>query len=466
MRVLLAVLFCAFQVTSSVEDEHAGHDHGDHGAFEWSGIFEVPDDLYMWTAQKVDGNYADATMKIVVLPASAATEAALEALEDSAAHALEHDCVEVDTDGTLTPDAHECYDLHFDQNMWQSIYRIDTSQTDHVAFFTQHVPTEFENTAHYLKDSTGEDIEPAAEHMAHGEEEAHAEWGASIAAAIIVNLITLNGVVFFLPVFSKLAENHAAVFEGVLCSFAAGALIACALFLLLFESTHLVGEGWDKETDIVWRWGTMVLLGFFIPSVFDTTAALVAEARSKKSEAGQENEKLDGQGVRNKARIVSSVVLGDFMHNLCDGFFLGAAFKGCGVSFGWGVALGTVLHEVPQELADYAILTGSTVQLKPWKALVFNFLSGLSVVIGVLIINAAEVGNSATGLLLAFGGGVYIYIAAAECMPKVHSLNLPAKTHLACTFCFVIGAVLIGLILLDHEHCTAGGGHDHSGHGH
>ncbi len=53
--------------------------------------------------------------------------------------------------------------------------------------------------------------------------------------------------------------------------------------------------------------------------------------------------------------------------------FLGAAFKGCGGSFAMGVFLATVLHEIPQELADYAILTGSSVGMRPAMALLINF---------------------------------------------------------------------------------------------
>ena len=34
-----------------------------------AGIFEVPEATYLWTAQKVKGAYADATMKLVALPA-------------------------------------------------------------------------------------------------------------------------------------------------------------------------------------------------------------------------------------------------------------------------------------------------------------------------------------------------------------------------------------------------------------
>jgi zinc transporter ZupT len=164
---------------------------------------------------------------------------------------------------------------------------------------------------------------------------------------------------------------------------------------------------------------------------------------------------------RSRARLIGAVLIGDFVHNLCDGFFIGAAFKGCGTDFGWKVAVATVLHEIPQELADYAVLTGSEVGMRPSSALLVNFLSGLSVMLGVLVINVSDVSNSAVGLLLAFGGGVYLYIAAVECMAKVLRLRLPARINLGCLSAFTVGAILIGLILLDHEHCVPEGGHAH-----
>ena len=40
------------------------------------------------------------------------------------------------------------------------------------------------------------------------------------------------------------------VFSAMLFAFAAGALLACAFFLLLFESTHLIGVGWKTEVGI------------------------------------------------------------------------------------------------------------------------------------------------------------------------------------------------------------------------
>lgn len=64
-----------------------------------------------------------------------------------------------------------------------------------------------------------------------------------------------------------------------------------------------------------------------------------------------------------------------------------------------------------------------------------------------------------------FGGGTYISIGAAECMPVVFEPAKTARMQFMCALLFIIGATAIGLILLDHKHCEVGGG-DHEGHNH
>jgi len=446
--------------------------------FEWAGIFEVPDDTYLWTAQKVDGEYADATMKIVALPASAATKDELSALEVKGKESLGGACSVLDHGAAFAPAEDTCYQLRFHTELWQSLYTINMKGVSAVAFFAEHVPTEFESTAHYLKDQTGEDVEPMAE--LPEEEAAPVDWLGSIGAALVVNLITLVGVILAVPGIATFAENNHTFVEGFLSAFAAGALLACAFFLLLFESTHLIGEGWDEEVAILWRWGTAILAGFFFPMVVDSMGLVCgwghghghghAQAAAASVEMSQ---KLDAeataaadvddatQTVAAETSVLSAVLLGDFFHNLCDGFFIAAAFKGCGAAFAWGVVLSTCLHELPQELADYAILTGSDVGFKPTQALIYNFVSGLSVVLGVIIVNLVPVSDAIIGLMLAFGGGVYVYLASVVCMPKVAKLNGSVAQNLSGIFAFVVGTVLIGLILLDHKHCGDGHGHAH-----
>jgi len=448
--------------------------------YEWAGIFEVPDAKYMWISQTVKGKYADDDMKIAIIPTVEANAADLSASVPGAKLALKKTCVTIKHGDVLTPGDGKCYKLEFDKTLWQSYFVMDTTGFAHVAIFAQHVPTEFENTAHYLKDTAGEDVEPSAELPEKAEavkvkKEKKPDWGASIGAAIIVSFITLIGVVLAVPAFKKLFETHGATVEAILAAFAAGTLLACAFFLLLFEATHLVQTGWAKEVEVLWRWGTMVLAGFILPAVIESPLSLLVEAkgsetRDSETEAGDSETKASETKLSRVAavRVLGAVTIGDFLHNLCDGFFIGAAFKGCGSKFGWTVSLSTILHELPQELADYAILTSPGVGLTPVKALLLNFLAGLSVILGVIIINVIDLPDSTVGLFLAFGGGTYVYLAAVECMPKVHNPKLPAGVRMLCLLVFIFGTVLIGLILLDHEHCVpdtdepkAAGGHAH-----
>ena len=53
--------------------------------------------------------------------------------------------------------------------MTESKYMIDTTGIDHIVMFAEHLPTEFEDTAHYLVNTVGEgtdaevDVEPSAQ---------------------------------------------------------------------------------------------------------------------------------------------------------------------------------------------------------------------------------------------------------------------------------------------------------------
>merc|ERR1712178_75847 len=106
---------------------------------------------------------------------------------------------------------------------------------------------------------------------------------------------------------------------------------------------------------------------------------------------------------------------------------------------------------------------GDAVGLKPIHALAINFLAGTSVIIGGIIATGVDVGNGPLGLLLAFGGGTYLYLGASETIPKALAMgnkmdNMTLKKHYAIILgCFLLGAILVGLILLNHEHCSPPG---------
>ena len=86
-------------------------------------------------------------------------------------------------------------------------------------------------------------------------------------------------------------------------------------------------------------------------------------------------------------------------------------------------------------------------------------MSGLSVLLGLIIVFAIdEISDPMVGMLLAFGGGVYLQIGASECMPRVYAgVEASVASRLYCIAAYVLGALAIGLVLLDHKHCSTGG---------
>ena len=102
------------------------------------------------------------------------------------------------------------------------------------------------------------------------------------------------------------------------------------------------------------------------------------------------------------------------------------------------------------------------------QALLLNFISSLAVVLGALIIFFTDIGPNVLGPLLALGGGNLMYLGI---VPIWHGLLIekPTMVYLVMvTLCFILGATLVGLVLLGHEHCGAGHSHGdaHAGHYH
>jgi len=410
-------------------------------------------------------DYADPQMKMVILPVPAGGDSAkLHALEKEAIHGFETNCIALHHGEDLVPKEDTCYSLKFRSDLWQSLFTVKAKDIAGVAVFAEHFPTEFENTAHYLKDDHGEDIEPKGE-IPEAEEKAPwvaptwKAWGEVIGATLLVNLMTFIGVVLAVPAFKKAMIANEAAFAAILGGFCGGAIMACAFFLLLLEASHFFNE-WTEEVDIVWRWGVSVVAGFFFPTVVQVlTGMLVGGAPASSTEGNQDVEAeaktvVEKEDPTARARLFAAVIIGDGFHNLCDGFFIAAAFKACGPSFGWTAALSSILHEIPQELADYSLLTGTLGRLPTWKALVFNFLSGITVMIGAIIVTEVDVGNTGIGVILAFGGGVYLHVSAVECVPRMYAKSLTNQVRLLSMAMFVLGTIIIGLVLLKHEHCS------------
>ncbi|MBA2556900.1 MAG: ZIP family metal transporter [Chloroflexi bacterium] len=76
-------------------------------------------------------------------------------------------------------------------------------------------------------------------------------------------------------------------------------------------------------------------------------------------------------------------LIGDEAHIVQDGMLIAAAFMS-GTPVGIATTVSILLHEVPHELVDFAVLVHSGFSDR--KALLFNFLSALMAVVGALLV--------------------------------------------------------------------------------
>eukprot|EP01051_Picozoa_sp_SAG22_P015822 SAG22_NODE_2129_length_2969_cov_6.022997_1_plen_679_part_10 len=139
--------------------------------FEWIGAFALADTTHTWSMQAVDGVYADASMRLVLIPTDAPTADTIESLEDQGASLITGDSCTVVEDGESmgAPEAAgSCFELHAGEGI-DSLYTIDTTGLSGFVVFAQHSPLEFERDRHYLFDSSDADVEPTAQESVGGD---------------------------------------------------------------------------------------------------------------------------------------------------------------------------------------------------------------------------------------------------------------------------------------------------------
>lgn len=109
------------------------------------------------------------------------------------------------------------------------------------------------------------------------------------------------------------------------------------------------------------------------------------------------------------------LLIADGVHNLVDGVAVGASFV-VDIRLGIVTWLVAAAHELPQELGDFGVLVHAGWSVK--KALMYNFLSGLTFLVGGLLAYfiSAQIDLAA---IIAFAAGSFVYIAAVDLVPEV-----------------------------------------------
>nr|WP_297356933.1 ZIP family metal transporter [uncultured Caldimonas sp.] len=112
-----------------------------------------------------------------------------------------------------------------------------------------------------------------------------------------------------------------------------------------------------------------------------------------------------------------SVLIGDSIHNFCDGIIIAAAFL-AEPRLGLVTALAVIAHEIPQEVGDYIVLLNAGFSRA--KALLYNALSGLAAVLGgVLGYFVVGPWEDLFPYLLVIASSSFIYVAVADLIPQL-----------------------------------------------
>lgn len=133
-------------------------------------------------------------------------------------------------------------------------------------------------------------------------------------------------------------------------------------------------------------------------------------------------------------------IAGDAMHNLLDGILIGSTFI-INPTIGFATTIAVILHEIPQEIADFGILIHAGFSKQ--KALMFNLLSALTAFVGLVISFwlGATITNF-TPIMLAFTAGGFIYIAGSDLIPELHRDPESGNSI------FELSAIVAGLLLM------------------
>lgn len=243
----------------------------------------------------------------------------------------------------------------------------------------------------------------------------------SIVATILVSLISLIGIFFIFiktPVLKKITL--------FLVSFAIGGLLGDAFI-------HLIPEAFgSKNQDLLNSW--LIILGIII---FFSIEKILRWRHCHDPSCHQDSE--------DSSHLTAINLIGDTVHNFSDGMIIAASFM-VSIPLGLTTSLAVVLHEIPQEIGNFGVFIHNGLSIS--KSLLYNFISALASVLGVIL--TFLLGQYFTNLayfLVPITAGGFIYLAASDLIPELHRHQSRAKNSLLQLFFIILGVALMSLLV-------------------
>ncbi|OGZ27397.1 MAG: hypothetical protein A2365_02900 [Candidatus Nealsonbacteria bacterium RIFOXYB1_FULL_40_15] len=233
-----------------------------------------------------------------------------------------------------------------------------------------------------------------------------------ITSTFIVSLISFTGILAFI-----LKENILAKINLFLVAFSAGALLGGAFF-------HLIPESF-QEAESAFKVSFFILLGF---CGFFVLEQFINWHHCHKTV--------------HLAPFSYLILFSDAIHNIIDGAIIAASFI-VSIPLGIATTMAVILHEVPQEIGDFGVLVYGG--FKKTTALIFNFLSGITAVLGGIAGFYLYNKGYSVENFIPFAAGGFIYISSADLIPEIKN-RCGLKTSVPHFFAFLSGICIMLLL--------------------
>lgn len=244
-------------------------------------------------------------------------------------------------------------------------------------------------------------------------------WVYAMVSVVLVSLLSLLGLLFLAADEAKLRRILL-----VLVSFAVGGLFGDAFIHLIPEAFKQLGLGLSTSL--------LIILGIIL---FFAVEKLI---RWRHCHLPVSEHHLHPVAALN--------LVGDAVHNCLDGVLIGASYA-VSIPIGVTTTLAVLLHEIPHEIGDFAILVhaGFTVR----RAILFNFLTALTAILGTVL--ALTVGPHVQAFsvsMLPVAAGGFIYIAGSDLIPEIQESCDGIRMTVVQFLAIVLGIAIMALLIL------------------
>jgi zinc and cadmium transporter len=247
----------------------------------------------------------------------------------------------------------------------------------------------------------------------------------AFASVIAVSLVSLVGLVTF-----SMDEARVRKLATFFVSFAVGALLGDAFI-------HLIPETFEDEIQGETSLGpSLLILGGMM--VFFVVEKLL------RHQHGVLHEHYHGRRELRRPELAAINILGDAIHNFIDGVVIGASYL-VSPALGLSTTIAVLLHEIPQEFADFGILIHSGLSVR--KAVLLNLGSASVAILGTALslLAGAFAQETVTAVLVPLTAGGFVYLAAADLIPELqHDRTL--KALFIQTGLIAVGIAVMGLL--------------------